>query len=410
MEATSKKSTKKILELDGRKIILIGTAHVSPESVAEVKEEISNEPPECVAVELDEKRYDSMVNPDSYRELDIIKVLKRGEALLVLANLILGSFQKRMGQNVGVKPGDEMRAAIDIAQEKQIPFELVDRPIKVTLNRAWAKNSFWGKCKLLAALVSSAFSKEEVSAEEIESLKKENEMDSMMAELSGFLPTVKEVLIDERDKYLASHIWECKNASGQKAASVTAVLGAGHLPGVQKHLEEIAAARESTDTTEISTVPPKGLGSKIFGWTIPAIIVALIALGFYFGGKKMGGQFLGSWIIWNGLLAAIGTLVAAGHPLTILAAFVGAPITSLCPLVGVGLVTGIVQAAVKKPKVKDMESLMDDASTVKGFYSNRITRVLLVFVLSSLGSSIGTFAAGATIVKELSAKIMNLIG
>ncbi len=405
MESTS---TKKVLNLAGRKIILIGTAHVSPQSVEEVKNEITSAAPECVAVELDEKRYEAMTNPDSWRDLDIIKVLKRGEALLILANLILSSFQKRMGQNVGVKPGDEMRAAVDIAQEKNIPFELVDRPIKVTLNRAWAKNSFWGKCKLLAALLASAFSKEEVSAEEIESLKKENEMDSMMGELSETLPTVKEVLIDERDQYLASHIWECKNSGGQKAASVTAVLGAGHLPGVQKHLEAIAAGSEGTDTSGIAVVPQKGFGAKIIGWTIPVIIVALIALGFYFGGKKMGGQFLGSWIIWNGLLAAIGTLLAAGHPLTILAAFVGAPITSLCPLVGVGFLTGIIQAVVKKPKVKDMESLMDDAATLKGFYSNRITRVLLVFVLSSLGSSVGTFAAGATIVKELSAKIMSL--
>ncbi|MCR5045419.1 MAG: TraB/GumN family protein [Treponema sp.] len=405
MESTS---TRKILELNGRKIVLIGTAHVSPESVEEVKNEISSNPPEALGVELDSGRYDAMTNPDKYRELDIVKVLKRGEALLILANLILSSFQKRMGQNVGVKPGDEMRAAIDLAEEKKIPFELVDRPIKVTLNRAWAKNSFWGKCKLLAALISSAFSKEEVSADEIESLKKENEMDSMMGELSEFLPTVKEVLIDERDRYLACGIWECKNSSGQKAQSVTAVLGAGHLPGVQKHLEAIAAGSEDTNTDAISEVPPKGIGSKILGWTIPAIIVALIALGFYFGGKKMGGQFVGSWIIWNGLLAAIGTTIAAGHPITILAAFLGAPITSLCPLIGVGFLTGIVQAVVKKPKVKDMESLTDDAATLKGFYKNRITRVLLVFVLSSLGSSIGTFAAGATIVKELSTKIMSL--
>ena len=407
MESTS---TKKILELGGRKFTLIGTAHVSAQSVEEVKNEIAQNKPECVGVELDEKRYESMTNPDKYKELDIIKVLKRGEALLILANLILSSFQKRMGQNIGVKPGDEMRAAIDIAQEKGIPFELVDRSIKVTLNRAWAKNSFWGKCKLLAALISSAFSKEEISEEQIESLKKENELDSMMGELSEYLPTVKEVLIDERDRYLASHIWECKNFYGEKAKSVTAVLGAGHLPGVQKHLEAIAAGSENTDTTEISNVPPKGIGSKIIGWTIPAIIVALIALGFYFGGKKMGGQFVGSWIIWNGLLAAIGTLIAAGHPLTILVAFLGAPITSLCPLVGVGFLTGIVQALVKKPKVRDMETLADDAETLKGFYSNRITRVLLVFVLSSLGSSIGTFAAGATIVKELTQKITALFG
>ncbi len=260
----------------------------------------------------------------------------------------------------------------------------------------------------MAALISSAFSKEEVSAEEIEALKKENEMDSMMAELSDFLPTVKEVLIDERDRYLAAHIWESKKSGGEKAKSVTAVLGAGHLPGVQKHLEAIVAGSENSDTQEISTVPPKGIGSKILGWTIPALIVALIAAGFWFGGKRMGGQFLGAWIVWNGALAALGTLLAAGHPLAILAAFAGAPITSLCPLVGVGLVAGIVQAAVKKPKVRDMETLADDSTTIKGFYKNRITRILLVFFLSSLGSSIGTFAAGASIVKELTTKIMSL--
>ena len=406
MEASS---TKKVLELAGRKITLIGTAHVSAQSVEEVKTEIQNNPPQCAAIELDSARYESMSNPEKYKDLDIIKVLKRGEALLILANLILSSFQKRMGQNIGVKPGDEMRAAIDVAQDKNIPFELVDRPIKVTLNRAWAKNSFWGKCKLLAALISSAFTKEEISEEEIESLKKENEMDSMMGELSEYLPKVKEVLIDERDRYLAAHIWECKNEYCDQAKSVTAILGAGHLPGVQKHLEAIAAGTETTDTEEISKVPPKGIGGKILGWAIPVLIVALIAAGFYFGGKKMGGQFVGSWIIWNGALAAIGTIIAAGHPLTILVAFLGAPITSLCPLVGVGLLTGIVQALVKKPKVRDMETLSDDAATVKGFYSNRITRVLLVFVLSSLGSSIGTFAAGATIVKELTAKIMTLL-
>ncbi|MDE7291849.1 MAG: TraB family protein, partial [Treponemataceae bacterium] len=231
-------STKKILELNGRKITLIGTAHVSPQSIQETRESIQEDCPDCVAVELDSGRYDSMMNAEKYRDLDIIAVLKRGEALLVLANLVLGSFQRRMGQNVGVKPGDEMKAAIEIAGEKNIPFELVDRPIKVTLNRAWAKNSFWGKCKLLSALIASAFSKEEVSAEEIESLKNQNEMDSMMRELSEFLPTVKEVLIDERDYFLAAKIWECKASDGNAAQKVTAVLGAGHLPGVQKHLEK----------------------------------------------------------------------------------------------------------------------------------------------------------------------------
>ena len=403
-------STKKILELNGRKITLIGTAHVSPQSIQETRESIQEDCPDCVAVELDSGRYDSMMNAEKYRDLDIVAVLKRGEALLVLANLVLGSFQKRMGQNVGVKPGDEMKAAIEIAGEKNIPFELVDRPIKVTLNRAWAKNSFWGKCKLLSALIASAFSKEEVSAEEIESLKNQNEMDSMMRELSEFLPTVKEVLIDERDYFLAAKIWECKASDGNAAQKVTAVLGAGHLPGVQKHLEEIARGEENTDTQEIAFVPKKTLGAKIAGWTIPVLIVALIAAGFYFGGKRLGTKMLGSWVAWNSILAALGTLLAAGHPISILVAFVGAPFTSLCPFIGVGFLAGIVQALVKKPKIKDIETLSEDAGSLKGFYSNRITRVLLVFFLSSIGSSIGTFVAGASIVKALTAAVMKLFG
>ena len=396
--------TQKTLMLNGRRVTLLGTAHVSAESIEEVKSSIMEDRPDCVAIELDEGRYDAMTNPDKYRNLDIVSVLRRNEGMLVLANLVLGSFQRRMGQNVGVKPGDEMKGAIDVAKDQGIPFELVDRPIKVTLNRAWAKNSIWGKCKLLAALISSAFDTEEISQEEIESLKQKNEMDSMMGELSSFLPAVKEVLIDERDRYLASHIWNC---SGEK---VTAVLGAGHLPGVQAHLERIAAGQEDTDVSAISEVPPKGVGAKIAGWIIPFLIVAVIALGFYIGGRKAGGAMLGTWVIWNGALAAAGALMAAGHPLAVLVSFVGAPFTSLCPLIGVGIVSGIVQTLVCKPKVSDMETLAQDALSLKGFYSNRILKVLLVFLLSSIGSSIGTFVAGASFVKTVSQWMMSLFG
>lgn len=396
--------TQKLLNLNGREITLIGTAHVSVESINEVKETILAKKPDCVAIELDSGRYEAMMNPENYRKMDIISVLRRGEALLVLANLILGSFQRRMGQNAGVQPGDEMRAAIDVCKEQNISFELVDRPIKVTLNRAWAKNSFWGKCKLLAALISSAFDREEISQDQIEALKNENEMDSVMGNLSSYLPKVKEVLIDERDRYLASHIWECKGTA------VTAVLGAGHLPGVQKYLEAIASGQENTDTSEIAQVPPKSIASKIIGWLIPVLIVALIALGFIVGGRTTGSRMLGSWVIWNGALAAIGALCAAAHPVVVLASFIGAPITSLCPLIGVGFVSGILQALICKPTVSDMESLMQDATDVKGFYRNRITRVLLVFVLSSLGSSLGTFIAGADFIKIAVVKIKELLG
>ena len=392
-------NTQKVLTLNGRTITLIGTAHISQDSINEVTEAIKTQKPACVAIELDQKRCDSIKNPDSWRQLDIIKVLKRGEGFLLLANLVLASFQKRMGQNVGVRPGDEMVAAMKVAEELNIPTTMVDRPIQTTLRRAWAKNSLWGKCKLLSAMISSAFTSEKISSEEIEELKNNSEMDSMMKELSDYMPTVKEVLIDERDKYLASHIWE------SKGSNIIAVLGAGHLPGVQAYLEKIAAGQESTDTTEIANIPNKTLGAKIKGWIIPAIIVILIGMGFYFGGKNKGTELVLSWVLWNGALSAIGSIIAAAHPLTILVSFIGAPITSLCPFVGVGFLTGITQAFICKPKVKDIEDLSTDAGSLKGFYKNRVLKVLLVFILSSLGSSIGTFVSGADIISKLSSII-----
>ncbi len=395
IKETWMKQTQIELELNGRKIILIGTAHVSEESVNEVKTAISEIKPDCVAIELDEKRCDSIKNPDKYSQLDIIKVLKRGEGFLLLANLVLSSFQKRMGDNVGVKPGDEMLAAMEQAEKDGIRCSLVDRPIQITLRRAWAKNSFFGKSKLIAALFSSAFSKEEISEEEIEGLKDRSEMDSMMNELSEYLPVVKEVLIDERDKYLASKIWE---SEGEK---ILAVLGAGHLPGVQSHLEKIASGQETSNTEEISVIPPKKLGAKNLGWMIPIIILALIGVGFDFGGKDKGTEMALTWFLWNGIPSAIGAAIAAAHPLAILVSFICAPITSLCPLIGVGIVSGICQAFFCRPKVRDLENLADDAGKVKGWYKNRILRTLLVFFLSSIGSSIGTFAGGADLISNL---------
>ena len=395
------------LNLNNKEILLLGTAHVSQASCDEVRAAIGEKKPDCVAIELDEQRFASLNDSESWKNLDIIKVLKEKKGFLLLANLVLSSFQKRMGANVGVKPGDEMRAGIEAAKGLEIPAEMVDRPIQTTLRRAWAINSGLGKMKLLSALFASAMTKEEISGDEIENLKEKSEMDGMMAELSEFMPGVKEVLIDERDFYLAAHIWEAVQKENRK--SVIAVLGAGHLPGVQAHLEKIAQGQESTDTQEISSLPKKKIGSKILGWLIPVIIVVLIALGFVYGGMTKGIDLLSSWVFWNAALAGLGALLAGGHPLTVLMAAVGAPFTSLCPLVGVGMFAGIVQAFVCKPKVADMETVMDDMS-VKGFYKNRLLRVLLVFFLSSLGSSVGTFVGGSTIVVSIVAFFKGLFG
>ena len=395
--------TQKVLELNNRKITLIGTAHVSAESISEVENVISDIKPDCVAIELDEKRYESITNPDKYRELDIIKVLKRKEGFLLLANIVMASFQKRMGKNAGVKPGEEMVAAINKAKELNIPTALVDRPIQITFRRAWKKTSAYGKTQLLSALLASGFSKDEISSEEIENLKQASEMDSMMKELSELMPAVKQVLIDERDQYLASHIWKAEGNN------IVAILGAGHLPGVEAHLKKIAENQASTDTSEIASIPESGIFSKIMMWLIPALIVAVIAFGFYIGGKDAGSKMALNWILWNGILAGLGALIAGGNPLTSLVSFAGAPITSLCPFIGVGIVAGIVQAAICKPQVKDLETLSDDAGSIKGFYKNKILRVLLVFLLSSVGSSIGTFAAGAGIVINLSEIISKIL-
>ena len=398
--------TERQLELNGKTITLLGTAHISKESIDEVTRAIRERTPDVVAIELDDQRLSSLKDSDSWRKMDIIKVLREKKGFLLLANLVLSGFQRRMGANVGVKPGDEMKAAYECATELGIRTAMVDRPIQTTLRRAWSRNSLWGKCKLLSMLLASAFDKEEVSGEQIESLKERSEMDSMMGELSDYMPAVKEVLIDERDRYLASHIWQCvQDGSSQ---SVIAVLGAGHLPGVETHLQALAAGTESADTANISDVPPKRMGAKIAGWAIPVLIMALIAAGFYFGGRHAGAKMALDWVLWNGALAAIGALAAGAHPLVIVAAFVGAPITSLCPLVGVGMLTGILQAVFCKPKVADMETLQDDVSSVRGFYKNRILRVLLVFLLSSLGSSIGTFVAGASFVGKITTFVRSL--
>lgn len=386
------KSTQKILELNGRQIVLVGTAHVSKASIEEVERAIDEQNPDTVAIELDENRLENIENQDSWKKMDIIKVLKNRQGFLLLANIVLSSYQKRMGDGAGVKPGDEMMAAIKKARARGIPQVMVDRPVSVTLRRAWAKNSFWGKCKLFSMLIATAFSREQISETEIENLKQSSEMDTMMQELSSYLPAVKSVLIDERDFYLASKIWGC---SGSK---VLAVLGAGHLGGVESCLKKIAAGEMAPDVSQISSVPEKSAASKAALWIIPVLIVCLIAAGFVFGGIEKGADLIGSWVLWNGILAGIGAVLGGAHILTVLVSVAGAPFTSLCPFVGIGLVAGIVQAAVRKPAVRDMENLQNDAVSLKGFYRNRILRILVIFFLTSLGSSIGTFIGGASFV------------
>ena len=332
--------------------------------------------------------------------MDIIKVLKEKQGFLLLANVVLSSYQNKMGGKSGIKPGQEMVAAVNMARELGLEKILVDRPLSITMRRAWAKTPSSERFRLLSYLCSSAFSKVEMSSEDIEKLKETNEMDTMLQELSETFPVAKEVLIDERDRYIASKIW---NSNGKK---VLAVIGAGHMRGVKDYIKQMADDEILSDVTGIETVPEKSKASKFAAWFIPALIVGLIAYGFVIGGKEKGAELLSSWVLWNGILAGIGAIIAGAHIVTILVSVLGAPLTSLCPFIGIGFVSGAVQALIKKPTVKDIENLQNDSSSVKGFYRNRILRVLLVFFLSSIGSSIGTFVGGASFVAIFS-KIFN---
>jgi pheromone shutdown-related protein TraB len=385
MNETDMHDTCTSIKLNDREIILIGTAHISKESIDEVTQVIQNEQPDMICVELDEGRYASITQAQSYEQLNIIKVLKEGKGFLLMANLVLGSFQRRLGNELGVKPGDEMRKAIELAKELNIPYSLCDREIQTTLRRAWTRCGFWSKSKLLASLLSSAVTSEKLSEEEIESLKNKSELDGMMNELSKFLPSVKETLIDERDQYLAAKIW---TSGGKKSV---AVVGAGHMGGIKKHLEKIAANEESDDVSALNIIPPsKGIG-KIAGWIIPAAIVALIVYGFFRAGTDVSLNMLLNWVLLNGSLAALGTLLCLGHPLSILVSFIGAPIATINPFIGVGLFAGITEATIRKPRIQDAQNLSNDISSIKGVYRNRITKALLIFLLSSIGGMLGNF-------------------
>lgn len=379
--------TTRILELAGRRIVLIGTAHVSRESVDEAVAAIASEQPDMVCVELDENRWRSMTAPDAWEKTDIIKIIKDGKAFLLLATLALSAFQKRMGADSGVKPGEEMIAAVRAAEAAGIPYAFCDRDVQTTLRRAWGKSNFWNKSKLMAQLIASAFGTEKPDAAEIEKLKNKSELDLMMNELAEYLPSVKETLIDERDRYLAVRIW---SSAGQR---IVAVIGAGHADGVAAWLERMASSTASTDVSDLETIPPPGLFARSAGWLVPVLIVGLIVAGFFTSGAEASFNLVMRWILLNGSLAAVGALLSLAHPLTIIVSFLAAPISTLNPLVAVGLFSGVTEAWLRRPRVADFQSLSSDVATLKGFYGNKVTHILLVFFLSSMGGAIGNFIA-----------------
>lgn len=372
------------IKKDDREFVLIGTAHISQVSKDLVRATIEAEAPDTVCVELDEGRLKSIKEPDLWKKTDLKQVIKNKQLGTLIANLVLGSYQKRMGAQTGVKPGSELKEAVDCAEGRGTELVLADRDIKITLRRTWACTPWYRKLSLLGGLFASIFGKTEVSEEDLAKIKEQDALSAMMQDFGKSFPEVKQVLIDERDQFLASKI---KNAPGKK---IVAVVGAGHMNGIAKIIEE---DRELPSEESISVIPKSAPIWKIIGWAIPvAIIASIIAVGVHAGFEKAGELSL-QWAMLTGGGAMLGTVIAGGHPVTILVALVAAPFTGLTPLIGVGFFTALTQVYMRPPRVSEMETLADDIWQVRRWWKNRVTRVILCFLCPGIPAIIGKILA-----------------
>ncbi len=375
---------------DEKTLYLIGTAHVSENSTELVEKKINELEPDVVCIELDEQRKNSIEEKNKFENIDIFKIIKNRQLFFYIGQFIMSSFQKKMSEKTGSAPGNEFIRAMEICREREIDIRLIDRNIGTTLKRAWRLTPFWQKFKFVGGMLFA--DDEELDSVNVEDLKQKDAIDSMVKAFGDELPSAKKVLIDERDVYLT---WGIQKNLGNVTV---AVVGAGHVPGILKLIKKRI---DDADCRAIDFVPDPSLMGKILPWVIPGIVIALFVWGFTFGRKEVAQDALTYWIMVNGSLTALGCLLAFAHPLTIIAGFIAAPITSLNPTIGAGIVTALVQAFVTKPRVKDFEQIKSKTMVFKDWWYNRVTKIFLVFIFSSIGSTIGTFVALPALLKFL---------
>jgi len=383
---------------DGVDYTLLGTAHVSKASAEAVREMANSGEYDAVAVELCQARYDALTAERKWTDLDLYKIIREGKAGLVMANLALSAYQRRIAEQFGIEPGAEMRAAAVAAKEQNLPLQLVDRDLATTLRRSYASVPWYKRLYLMAGLALGMVSSDEIDEEAIEKLKEGDILESTFTEFAEQSPELFEALISERDRYMAALLREQNtDAAGRR---VLVVIGAGHMEGLVRHLES-GNEEPAAERRELEALPPRSQWPRVIPWAI----MILVLTGFYIGFSRspdLGWQLVLMWVAINGGLAALGALIARGHPLTVLSAVVAAPLTSLNPTIAAGMVTGLVESWLRKPRISDLENLRFDITTVRGWFRNPATRILLVFFLSNLGSAIGTWVAGFKIFGALS--------
>jgi pheromone shutdown-related protein TraB len=356
-----------------------------------VREVIEREEPDGVCIELDSRRYQALSRPQRFESLDLKQVIRDKQLATLMFNLVLASYQKYLGLQLGVQPGTELLEAARTAEERGIPVALCDRDIRVTLRRAWGSLSLYRKFLLLSSFLGGIFEKPELSEEDLRELRQQDVMSKLMQELGEAFPGLKTVLIDERDAFLTERI---RQTSGRR---IVAVVGAGHLEGMRRMLLE----DRRVDLEELGTFPPVPPVWKWVGWGIPALILGSLLLIGMRQGASAAGENLLFWILANGIPAAVGAAIALGHPLTVVSAFLAAPITSLTPVIGAGYVTAFVQTYLRPPLVSELKEVTRDIGSPRGWWKNRLLRIFLVFLLTTLGSFLGTWVGGAEIVSNL---------
>ncbi len=396
-QADQAMASTRLVQINQTKITLLGTAHVSRQSAEEVRALIQSGLFDVIAIELCTNRYQTLSNPNALAKMDLLKVIRQGKVAMVSANLALGAYQQRLAEQYGIEPGAEMRAAITEARHRDLPLALIDRDIGLTLQRTANNVTWWRRWTLFSGLLASLVIHEKVDEAEVERLKQGDVLENTLAEFAQNRAELYQPLIAERDQYMAAKLLECAETHSGK--QILAVVGAGHMPGMEQALNAIQDYRAVL--SELTQKPPTPRWPKIIPWIVAALVGAGFLIGFQ-RSPELGWQLIIDWTLINGGLSALGALLAAAHPLTIITAFIAAPLTSLNPTIGAGIVTAATELFLRKPTVADFNTLRQDTSRLKGWWRNRVSRTLLVFLFSTLGSAIGTYVASFQIIERIS--------
>lgn len=397
MTSTDGQEPQFSIELGKQQVTVLGTAHVSQASADTVKQLLATGDYQAVAIELCPSRYNAIVNPDALAQMDLFEVIRKGKASMVIASLALSAFQQRVAEQFDIQPGAEMRAAIETAKAAKIPVLLIDREVGITLKRVYHNVPWWRRMNLVAGLIGSVASRQKVSEEEIESLKEGDVLEATFAQFADQSRELYQPLVDERDRYMAARIHQ--ELEKTHHGHILAVVGAGHMQGIKQYLQSDPEATQAV-IDKLDRVPPANRWLRILPWLVVALIITGFIIGFQ-RSPELGWQLVIDWVVINGGLASLGAIIAAAHPITVIGAFVAAPLTSLNPMIGAGIVTAGIEIYLRKPSVGDFSLLRTDTAHLKGWWRNRVARILLVFLFSTLGSALGTYLAGFRIFERI---------